>query len=459
MSISDKLTRLTAAHSAISSAITAVGGTVASGDGFEDFASDIGTIPQGGGGAVAIKDVTFFDYDGKTPLYSYTYAEAAALSALPDLPAHSGFTAQGWTHTLAQVQAAGTNENRLDVGATYVTADGATKFYVFTGAYTSLPTVRINLQMAANSSATIDWGDGTTGTISNSGSSAANLYAEKSDYAAVTEDTTFCIKISGGSFSLGNSSTTALSNNVVLKRVEIGNNCTGINSNAFNAVGALTSILIPQGVKDIGSYAFYNCYSLTSIVIPQGLLHLRDITFYNCYSLASVVIPQGVIISNTAFCSCYSLASVVIPQGVTTIDSYTFGECHSLSSVVIPGSVSNLASRAFVGCAALASIVFQQGTTTIGERAFQGCSSLMSVVIPNSIGNIQRDAFVNCTKLTAVDLSEYTSANQIPTLGNASAFPSTVQKFLVHDADMVTAFEAATNWSSYAGKYVVKGAA
>ena len=45
MSISDKLTRLSAAHDAIAAAITQKGGTVNTGDGFEDFAADIATIP------------------------------------------------------------------------------------------------------------------------------------------------------------------------------------------------------------------------------------------------------------------------------------------------------------------------------------------------------------------------------------------------------------------------------
>ena len=39
-----------AARAAIAGAIASKGGTVASGDGFEEFASDVGTIPSGSGG-------------------------------------------------------------------------------------------------------------------------------------------------------------------------------------------------------------------------------------------------------------------------------------------------------------------------------------------------------------------------------------------------------------------------
>lgn len=46
--IAENLTRLQNATTAIGNAITAKGGTVSSGDGLEDFASDIATIPSGG---------------------------------------------------------------------------------------------------------------------------------------------------------------------------------------------------------------------------------------------------------------------------------------------------------------------------------------------------------------------------------------------------------------------------
>lgn len=49
MSIATEISALQADKTAIANAITAKGGTVGSGDGFDDFATDIGTIPTGGG--------------------------------------------------------------------------------------------------------------------------------------------------------------------------------------------------------------------------------------------------------------------------------------------------------------------------------------------------------------------------------------------------------------------------
>lgn len=47
--ISENLQRLVNAKASIANAITAKGGTVNEGDGFEDFATDIDSIPEGGG--------------------------------------------------------------------------------------------------------------------------------------------------------------------------------------------------------------------------------------------------------------------------------------------------------------------------------------------------------------------------------------------------------------------------
>lgn len=49
--IEQNLTKLINAKTSIANAITAKGGTVSQGDGFEDFPSDIATIPSGSGGA------------------------------------------------------------------------------------------------------------------------------------------------------------------------------------------------------------------------------------------------------------------------------------------------------------------------------------------------------------------------------------------------------------------------
>ena len=68
------------------------------------------------------KDVNFYGYGG-TLLYSYTAAEFANLSALPDNPTHDGLTAQGWNWTLSDAKAYVAAYGKLNIGQMYVPDD------------------------------------------------------------------------------------------------------------------------------------------------------------------------------------------------------------------------------------------------------------------------------------------------------------------------------------------------
>ena len=74
--IAENLTRLQTARTNIATAITTKGGTVASGAGFEDFPTAIGTIPAGGGGSDTINSAR-----AKTPIAPTTGAHWLELLA------------------------------------------------------------------------------------------------------------------------------------------------------------------------------------------------------------------------------------------------------------------------------------------------------------------------------------------------------------------------------------------
>lgn len=107
MSIATQIEALAADRTAIQSAISAKGGTVSSADGFDDFATAIGTIPSGGGsGNLALyKDGTIGTAAGdflNRPGTGVFNKEATALS----------FRATG---TAANTSAVITSENAVDL--------------------------------------------------------------------------------------------------------------------------------------------------------------------------------------------------------------------------------------------------------------------------------------------------------------------------------------------------------
>ena len=123
--------------------------------------------------------------------------------------------------------------------------------------------------------------------------------------------------------------------------------CEYIGSNAF-AYTKITTLDLPNTIRDLGIGAFNSCAQLSSVNIPTGLTTVPQAMFSNCSSLASIVIPDGIIeIGQAAFSNCSSLTLVVIPEGVITIGRSAFSDCSKLKEIVIPSTVTTIADFAF----------------------------------------------------------------------------------------------------------------
>ena len=219
-----------------------------------------------------------------------------------------------------------------------------------------------------------------------------------------------------------------------LKSVIIPNGVTNIGERAFQYCH-LTSVTIPESVRNIDSYAFY-CRSQPRVVfmgnapvvghdvftgicavgksstgwgvdIP-GTWNGVQIEYYEPPSLtinngvltkvvlngcSEIDIPYGVTgIGNWAFGYCLGLTSVRIPDSVTSIGAEAF-RCTGLTNVTIPGSVTSIGAEAFYGCSGLTSVTIPASVTSIGSYAFYGTALSGTVVIPASVEIIGEWAF------------------------------------------------------------------
>ena len=331
--LADNLQRLRNTVPAIGNAIIAKGGTVGANDGLEEFAAAIATIPSGGGGgSTSFNDVNFYDYDG-TIVHSYSAADFANLSTMPNNPTHAGLTAQGWNWSLADAKTYVAKYGSLDIGQMYVTSDGKTKIYI------SLPEGRtspiLQLYLNANSELDIDWGDGST--HSTFTSTSANYKSERHEYSA-SGDYVIAITVVSGGFVLQSSSTVVSSilwngnnnanspdkaYNSTIKKVEIGGGVTSIGNNAFSSCSSLSSITIPDTVTSIGNNAFYYCYSLSSITIPDSITSIGQQAFYYCSYMSYIKFESTTpptVTNSSAWYGVSTSTKILVPTG--TLETY-----------------------------------------------------------------------------------------------------------------------------------------
>lgn len=411
MSVASEITRINQNISAAYAACAGRGAALPQTQNSAGLAAAVNSI----GDAPAVgKDINLYDYNG-TLLYGYTFAEAAALTALPALPVHSGLTAQGWNCTLNQVKAFARNGRQLNVGATYITSDGSTKLYLFVAKGTKIPNLQIHMKLSANQTVTVNWGDGTTSSLSNPGSAEAFVCAEKTDYAEAAQDTVLCVRLIGGSFQLGYDGNYSLFGEgcePTLLKAELGANCGGILPYAFQKT-SLKELLLSPRVGLIAEYAFFSCFNLKAVVLPGCVVGL----------------------DSYAFGSCTELSVISIPETVYNIGTYAFNACSNLNTIVLPTSL----------------------LTSIKNNALRSCRNLQYVRIPWTVESILAGAFNGCSKLYKFDLTEFDDPENLPALGNTNTFANTSEflRFIVANQEMKTAFSAAANWSAYASQFTV----
>lgn len=211
-----------------------------------------------------------------------------------------------------------------------------------------------------------------------------------------------------------------------LTTINLPNGLKTISHYAFNST-SLSSITIPNSVESIGNGAFSFCYQLTSIKLPDGLKEIPVEIFYRCEQLKEINIPNSVTtIKHGAFLFCTSLSKV----NITDLNAWlniNFETEHSnptlyshklylndseITSLNIPKAVTEVKDYAFIGCSNINSMTFHYAVVTaedsptaisIGKKAFSGCNGLTSVWFYRPVSTIYEDAFEGCTGLRRVD--------------------------------------------------------
>lgn len=436
----------------------------------------------GGGTSTERKDVNFYDYDG-TLLYSYNKNE---LTQLPENPTHSGLTAQGWNWTLEDIQSqlADYPNMPVDVGQMYITDDGKTRIYITLQEGRTSP----YLGFCPNGTVTVDWGDGSTDTVT--GTSISSHKATLHEYQSAG-DYVITLDVNGEIAFVGASNATSKvlgvngngSQNInrvytnAITKVELGKNIR-VKSYAFLYCGNMKTITMPSGLYSSNSVMFdsgifQQCRSLKAVVFPSNITSINSYALDYCSMLEKVVLPYGVTTIYSTFCEYTALESITLPKTLTALQTNAFRECQRIENIVVPGSISMSSSaNVFMSEFGLKTAVISEGITSIPNSCFQNCFDLVRVSLPNGLKSLGTNSFGYCGGLASLSfpstletinntcfqycygIKEYHfKSTTPPSLANANAFTSIPSDCIIYvPSESVDDYKAATNWSNYASQ-------
>ncbi len=465
---------------AIANAIRTRNGTNASLEFPQDFIDAIGAIPSSG--TAEKKQINFIDYDGRI-LYSYTAAEANALTELPKNPNHTGLIAQGWNWTLQQIknQLVSIPDGPVWVGQMYVTASGNTEIDIELEERLS-PYINI----AVNGTVDVDWGDNSThstmtGTSLTTQKRIQHAYSASGSYTIIISVTSgsFAFYSSSEAYSLlNNNSSTSQANRVysnAVKAVRIGNNAKirqyGL-SNLYSVQyitipesadpsgnyilgtrSTIRSITIPSGVTAIGEDALSGNLLMTNISIPSTITTIGDYAIRNCFMLTSLTIPAGVTnVGTYALSNCRALLGVYFSSTGVTFGTYVFNMCNCMAVAKMPSGTSNLPNYAFTSNTRLTDVELPSSLTSIGSYAFNECWSLQKLTIPAGVTSIAANAFALC-----YGMKEYHFKRTTPPTIQSTTFNNIQSDCIIYvprseNQSVLNAYKTANNWSSQASK-------
>ena len=182
---------------------------------------------------------------------------------------------------------------------------------------------------------------------------------------------------------------------------------------AFARLRDMTSVSLPDRLKQIGDRAFCYCNTLTSARLPADLVYDKDSLFYKCSS--SLVVTGGKQIPAVYEDNGDGTRTLVevkytgensfeIAADVTAIGDGAFYGLSEITTVTFASRTLELTigSEAFSG-SGITSIALPAQTKSIGSSAFANCANLASVTLPATITSIPSYAFNDCSKLTDFD--------------------------------------------------------
>ena len=178
----------------------------------------------------------------------------------------------------------------------------------------------------------------------------------------------------------------------------------------------ITSVVIPDTVREISNQAFLNCFNITSVKMGANVEVIGDNAFDGEFE--EITLPDTLkIIGRNAFYG-QPFKTLYIPEQVEEIGAGAFHGI-DVENMTIPGSVKIIEQQAFHYCDKLETVVIEEGVETIENEVFKNCTSLKTITIPSSVTSMGDSTFSECSNVTIIAepgsyAEEFAIRNDIP---------------------------------------------
>ena len=191
-----------------------------------------------------------------------------------------------------------------------------------------------------------------------------------------------------------------LDNTAMTAQIAVQSNNTAVGDIVIN--DTVTYESANYAVTSMADDAFADCNQLTSIVLPQTLRNLGREAFLQCTNLTSCIIPDSTIteIPFEAFLKA-GLVEFRVPEGVAYIEQRSFEQMPNLQRVQLANSVQKVSPWAFYILDALQDPIYNDSMFVLMPMNYQG-----TYTIPTGIQTICSSAFYGCTKITSLTIPE-----------------------------------------------------
>ena len=221
--------------------------------------------------------------------------------------------------------------------------------------------------------------------------------------------------------------------------------------------GGGTSVDVePLAVNANGTYtaAEGTAYSPVTVDVPQTTVESLAVAANGTYTAQAGKAYSPVMVNVAAVNKLSQVTDASITEitaadldGITIMRDRAFYQCTRLESVELPATLTKISNYAFNACMSLKRVIIPEGIEQIGQNCFTA-TQLSEVVLPSSITSIGNSAFLSNYSLVSVIVRATTP----PTLGT-NAFNSSHSDLVIYvPAGSVSAYQSATNWSTYADR-------